>query len=294
MARQGGQEVVKLIVCVTSCQRDWRLRGCHERIRKGYGANLPKNIELKFFIGGPQPAGLQDDEIWLDVPDGYLDLPTKVKAIFKYALECDYDHILKVDTDTVVNLAQVPDFEQFDYLGCTGQVVPANTERPKLGSSKWYAVGGGYFLSRKAAEIVVQHEPTAAMWAEDVWVGSLLYLGIVRGNIRVGELPLNNGFVSHQWTMGACKQCFRPVPFNVTMCGLHKEKHPADFTPLEVFVEVQRGGLHNSQILYTINGQPAPQGLTAGRQLLIVEPTKAQRLIAQGVARLVDEYEFCR
>jgi hypothetical protein len=140
---------------VCSCQRDKGL-GYHNHARS-WGAELSDIADLRFFVGGERPNDLLEDEVWLDVPDDYMSLPLKTKAICRYMLECDYT---KCDCDTTVH----PHFfREFPY----GEIDLAGNF---WGDSFSAPCGPGYFLSRRAAEVVVNFDH-GDLWAEDYMVG---------------------------------------------------------------------------------------------------------------------------
>lgn len=121
----------------------------------------------------------------LGVSDDYKALPQKVKAICEYADVHEFDFLWKGDSDTFVWLDRLltSGFERHDYCGWTGGVVEP---------SKEYASGGaGYWLSRKAFEIVANAQLTDDT-CEDRWVGRVLYDAgiIVHRDTRYGTPQL--------------------------------------------------------------------------------------------------------
>jgi hypothetical protein len=158
-----------LLIAVCSCHKD-RDVGCHDSIRRSWGrVALEAGIDVRFFLGGRYPANLEADETWVPVPDDYLSLPHKTKAIAQCSLIQGYDYLFKCDNDTFLvpkRLLQCG-FEDFDYYG-----TPVN---------KIYLNGGpGYFLSKRAAEIVAASEVDEQ--AEDRWVGRMLGDRVLRGD----------------------------------------------------------------------------------------------------------------
>jgi hypothetical protein len=104
----------------------------------------------------------------LEVSDDYEQLPAKVKAVCEFALDNNFDFLFKCDSDTFIFLDRLlaSGFEQYDYSGWTGGIAEVSEE---------YASGGaGYWLSRKAFEIVAK-APLTKETAEDKWVGRVLY-----------------------------------------------------------------------------------------------------------------------
>jgi hypothetical protein len=120
-------------------------------------------IDVKFFFGRwPQEATRTPlpDEVFLDVEDDYYHLPIKVQKTFQWALDTDYDFVLKQDDD-VFNYVDrlLKNFEPSDYRGWV------NGD---------YVSGAAYWISRKSMEFVTSTQWNPKDWAEDKWVGSVL------------------------------------------------------------------------------------------------------------------------
>ncbi len=185
---------MKILIAVKSCRVD-QSYGCHDAIRNTWG----KDIENLFFFMGKQAGDFnrQNDEVRLsDVEDDYDHLPQKTRAILNFSLwnHFDYTFLCDVDTFLIPKKLLLCDFEVYDYSGRFGS-------EPKIGTTfrfrdgrrqihhnchPWASGGFGYFLSRKATEIVSKTEPT--MWAEDMYVGNTLGPGIQSGNVTAGDL----------------------------------------------------------------------------------------------------------
>lgn len=98
-------------------------------------------------------------------PSDYLSLPAKVKWMFHCLSDCEF--VFKCDTDSYLSIPRLlaSGFENYDYSGW----VRSDFNPP-------YAYGPGYWVSRKAMQILTQQEwahPTDS-WAEDVLVGATL------------------------------------------------------------------------------------------------------------------------
>jgi hypothetical protein len=199
--------VSKLLIAVKSCLRDVE-NGYNETIRDTWGKDI-KGADLKFFIGdGWDPYNpvspeygnswsmrLEDDEILMHVRDDYDGLPYKTKWI-AYWSEVRYDHVFLCDTDSYIIPSRLIycGFQNYDLAGRFGCM-------PKLGSTfdykdqrgsypnshPWPSGGVGYFLSKKAAEIVADAE--IKVWAEDMHVGQVLGPHIQSGEIKAWDIP---------------------------------------------------------------------------------------------------------
>jgi len=170
----------RLLIAVMSCQRDRNL-GHHETIRQRWGNTLSDVSDVFFFVGGPRLDNLADDEVWLDVPDGYKELSTKTKGICAWMLNREYDHVFKCDCDTSIIPLRFKslNYRDFDYIGRFYGGSP--------GTFGTAAGGWGYFLSRKACEFVLNFDwPVTA--SEDQMVGDILYPHIVSKEIKALHL----------------------------------------------------------------------------------------------------------
>jgi hypothetical protein len=168
--------------------RDW-MRGDHEVIRETWGSFVPKNVDLKFFMGDDQPRWLLNpspDEITLRCPDLYLDLPHKTKAIAAYAYKEGYDFAFLCDNDTFVHPEKLltSGFQKYDWSGHFWTYD---------GKNKYFHGGYGYWLSKRAMSVIKNSEVGEAKF-EDGWVGDMLYKWesdwrCNGGRIDVGTLP---------------------------------------------------------------------------------------------------------
>ena len=176
---------MKLMVCVKSCLRDFD-RGAHDVIRGTWGNALRDfGITTKFFVGQPTDVRrayrFQSDEVMIEAKDDYASLPYKTRSICRWALGKLIDYVFLADVDTCIYPAKFAAFkcELSDYAGrMWNPKAPYNTVdpdgHPEIHNTCFpYASGGfGYFLSRKACDIVAWESPTS--WAEDLWVGQVL------------------------------------------------------------------------------------------------------------------------
>lgn len=173
---------MRLLFAIKSCLLDLD-RGFHDPIRNTWAQDITEGT-LRFFVGGPERTTLFQDEVQLDCPDEYHELPYKTKAILKWALVQQYDFVFLCDTDTLVFVDKLmrSDFDQFDYYGVNSRPWGKSfdyisRDRDGIEHSHpqcwpWCSGGFGVSLSRKAMEYVVAVEPT--VWAEDMQIGLVL------------------------------------------------------------------------------------------------------------------------
>ncbi len=115
----------------------------------------------------------------LGVPDDYISLPLKTRAVCKWALGHGYKEMLKTDDDSCLNAKNLKPVQE-DYAA--GLICPPNDLGmpsrgcPSLprGMTKFsYGSGGGYWLSERSIRLVADAPPSND-WAEDRWVGQVL------------------------------------------------------------------------------------------------------------------------
>lgn len=142
-------------------------------------------VECLFFVGGDKPLSEEEqkDTVHLDVPDGYHELPAKVFAFFRYALEhYDFDWLFKCDDDTYLKLSRLPELALPGY-DLIGDVMIDTRQAP--------SGGAGYFLSRGMVEKIVTQLSLPSLGAEDLIVGRLAFqLG--GKSLATGRLYMNN------------------------------------------------------------------------------------------------------
>src|SRR6202521_691042 len=139
---------MKTLIAVLSCEL-YRTNGNNQAMHDTW---LPlvrdAGADYRIFMGNGSTCS-QPDEVFLAVPDDYLHVTYKARAMYSWALANGYDYIFKCFPDTYVNPGRLmrSGFENYDYVGnfaCTPAVGPA------------YCTGGaGYWLSRRAYEKLV-------------------------------------------------------------------------------------------------------------------------------------------
>jgi hypothetical protein len=161
------------------------------RIHAVLGTWFPEctgKIDVRLFVGTGDQEVHFPNLVELDAPDGYYDLPAKVKAMFAWALDAGYDYAVKLDDDVLFRPNNfLKFFQPVDYCGYE---LESNTD-------KW-ASGAAYVVSRRAMQFVVD-TPWNPAWnsAEDQMVGRIL---------RANGIPLVH---DPRYLCCSCPECFR-------------------------------------------------------------------------------------
>ena len=116
----------------------------------------------------------------LGVPDDYVNLPLKAKAIFKWAWDHGYERVLKIDDDTYINVDRLSRVDA-DYAGvlCGANDFGLSHHGAKISPFPKgtfphnYLSGGAIWFSKKALQILVE-TPLNHDFADDRWVGQTL------------------------------------------------------------------------------------------------------------------------
>jgi hypothetical protein len=162
---------MKILVAVTNC---WMYRDRQDVIRQTWLQNVPKEIDVRFFLGR-KPGSLNwqkeyqlPDEVVVDVDDSYNGLPAKTREMCRYALANGYTHLFKTDDDVYVQLDRLLLASLQNYGDYTGRKRGASGNWPAA-----YASGFSYWLTRRAMKIIAD-APLTNDPAEDRWVGNTL------------------------------------------------------------------------------------------------------------------------
>lgn len=231
-----------------------RVRGVRETWAK-YLPAFERYVSLKFFYGSPssEPRQLFNDEVFLGVPDGYSSLPQKVKAIYQWALGKGYDYVFKCDDDTFLYLDRLmaSGFEGHDYLGYC---------YPSHGN---YISGGtGYWLSRKAMEILALSDPEG--WAEDKWVGLTLGKHGIKPTRDARYLP---GFALHYVELEKVPEDHSYLSFHACTPAMMRQLYLANPVPtFQMVYTALNEGYEDKGRNFHLNLKPLEQTFTAGRE----------------------------
>jgi hypothetical protein len=195
---------MRILVAVISYFPDM-LKGCHEAIRKGWGKDVAP-ADLRFFMptlrwqNGEKivlPEG-PSDEIRLDVSDAYDRIQHEVREILRWSINQGYAFTFLACNDTFINFKKLltSGFERYDYFGTCypSSVVPGETfsfkfyEKTFPNMFSWMDGGIGYFVSKKAAELIVKEESNE--WTADIHHGQILGPKISTNEISAGLMPM--------------------------------------------------------------------------------------------------------
>lgn len=172
----------KNLIAIESCHRD-RDNGVQQSQRDTWIKDTCLlNFDYRFFIGRPIEQETFD-EVFLDVDDTYASLAFKTQAICRWAFDQGYDFLYKTDTDTLVVPMRLlaSGFELHNYMGGRNSDFTPEAYRQRKGSHpgkriEFASGGSGYWLSRKAMEIVADStDMKYAGFAEDVFVAIALH-----------------------------------------------------------------------------------------------------------------------
>ena len=140
-------EAMRVLIAIPSCARD---RGSHQLIRDTWAKHSP--VDVRFFLGRGNDRP-EWDEVMLDCPDDFDNLPRKVQLICRWASDQGYDFTFKCDTDSYISIPRLlaSGYEKYHYSGACG-------ERPNVYPDACFpANGGGYWLSRRAFEYLAEN-----------------------------------------------------------------------------------------------------------------------------------------
>ena len=150
---------MKVLLAVVNCHTRLAYQQC---IRDTW-LPLVNGADVRFFLG-PSTREPQADEVFLDCDDSYQGLPSKVRAIARWAQEHGYDYVLKIDDDVIVvpHKLLASNFQSYDFVGHRNDIRP-------------YPVPYGfcYWMSKRSLVLVASAELPRDN-NDEVWVTSTL------------------------------------------------------------------------------------------------------------------------
>lgn len=181
----------KIIIGALSCKQYPERQN---RCRHSWMADARrKGIDCVFLIGDPsvKEPTRDGDMLLLPCPSDYPSLPQRTRWFCKWLLTQDFQYALKLDDDTLVCIDRLAkyDFAGRDYIGAEWN--------PGVG----YGSGGaGYFMSRKAVEIIANHM-THSTGSEDLLVGATLRSHGIPFSLEPRLVPYGNGMGGRRWPL---------------------------------------------------------------------------------------------
>jgi hypothetical protein len=177
LASRGGWRVcnkesgLKILIAIKCChaRQDFA-----EASRQTWIKKIPSGIDYRVFYGHGQHE-LKPDEVQLDVPDGYLDLCTKIHEMIRWTYDHGYDFLFQVDDDTYVlpDRLFLSDFRSHDFVGGESFGID-EYQRIFRYVGGVNASGPGFWLSRKSMEIVLRYPRPAHANPDEPWLGWVL------------------------------------------------------------------------------------------------------------------------
>ncbi len=166
---------MRLLIAISSCF-DFEKNCTNNAIRETWLAELDGVADYRVFYGtgqGAESAPLRSDEVFLpEVDDGYGDLSRKTQHSLRWAAEHNYDFVFRCFPDTYCRPERLATcgFAERDYYG--------DFRREHCGPDNYPSGGPGYFLSRRAFELLldapIEGVHRVGVYAEDLWVGQIL------------------------------------------------------------------------------------------------------------------------
>ena len=171
---------MKSLLAIVSCAAHANLE---QSQRKTFLRDCP--MDYLFFRGkNGSVLSAPADVTILDVPDDFLSLPFKVQAMVRWALDCGYERVFKMDTDSYARPERLMACEPHEYTGYFHY-------EPCRGA---YGSGGsGYWLGRRAMEIVA-----AAELAQDTSDMDRMRLSTRGEDFQIGRLLDASGIPCHK------------------------------------------------------------------------------------------------
>jgi hypothetical protein len=213
----------KTLVALFSCDKP-KYRARAKLCVGAWKNQLPKNFVLEVFTGS---------KLWVDDCWGSVE---KLRAIIRYAVENNFEWLLKVDDDTEIRWSNfIPPTADYAGWACLG----TNTDWPYP-----HCQGGCYWLSRKAMEILAKtpldNDPLIRNM-EDRWVSKTLT------NAGINPVDLEEFTMNPAWDAGIDK--WKPnAVFNPNWAVLLQSDRVPKITIQEKLRVSDTGGLEEGHI----------------------------------------------
>lgn len=196
----------KVVILVLSFNKDpwWKIE--NEGIRKTWGSDIPRDVEVLYYYGGR--SSVEQDRLYFPHPEGYQNIGYKTLDAFQFVKDnYDFDFIFRTNTSSYVNIPNlIRHYEERDPLhhlySAVKCVPPPGDPRPV------FASGCGYSLSRKTVDtILADKESWDHKQIDDLALATLM----LKHGIPITDVPrFDIGHPSHKnrFTEDHAKQHF--------------------------------------------------------------------------------------
>ena len=160
---------MKILISVLSLNKEPYV-GLEKTIRETWASESHEDVEVIYYYGDSNEIKLVGDRLFLDSPEGLMNIGHKTLKMYAYILEnFTFDYIFRTNSSSYVNIEKLKEFisdkpkEKF-YCGGVGNYngIP-------------FASGSGYFLSRDMVELVLEHRNEwNHSFIDDVSLGMLI------------------------------------------------------------------------------------------------------------------------
>jgi hypothetical protein len=180
---------MKLLLAVMSC---WlcELNGDNQSVRDTWKKDVPVDVTCAFFHGtgcsrfpgSDRKVSIEDiPEVPLDIvilrsPEAYEHLIERAQELYQLAYDENYDFVFKGYSDTYVDVPALlsSGFEKHDHFGHIHTADGTARGDGTFFKHGFLGGGEGYWLSRRACEIIANATPNPEPVGEDLWVGEVL------------------------------------------------------------------------------------------------------------------------
>jgi len=161
---------MKILISVLSLNREPYI-GLEKTIRETWASESHEDVEVIYYYGDSNEIKLVGDRLFLDSPEGLMNVGYKTLKMYEYILEnFTFDYIFRTNSSSYVNIEKLKEFiidKPKEKYYCGGEGNYAGIP---------FASGSGYFLSRDMVEFVLDHRNE---WdhtlIDDVSLGKLLH-----------------------------------------------------------------------------------------------------------------------
>ena len=207
-----------LIIGVYTCHK---YANRQKTVENTWFKEIPEHIRALFVRGDPgRSPRIEGNTLFLDCPEAYEKLSEKTHKFFKYCSDnLEFQYIFKTDDSSYIDLEKFLQLDKQggDYIGFFDKTQDPNIDRTwhygKCTDKSYevpyeghfvcsWARGGGYFVSQKAARILV--DKTLRVFENELYEDKMVGEALTRDErLKVVDVPF--------YEMGVLK----PMPHNI-------------------------------------------------------------------------------